>query len=48
MLQQGNIVCDACHGVITRVTEVPEDGWPQLHNLCSQCYAEARTKSLPR
>lgn len=48
MLQNGRIICDACQAVITRVTEVPPDGWPQLHNLCSACYAELKKKSIPR
>ena len=35
------MVCDKCGTVITRVTEVPSDGWPKLHSLCSTCYAAA-------
>ncbi len=48
MLQDGKLVCDACHNVITRVTDVPAEGWPDLHNLCSACYADVKAKSLPR
>ncbi len=48
MLKDAQLVCDACRSVITRVTEVPDEGWPQLHNLCSKCYAELRQRALPR
>ncbi len=48
MLKDGQIVCDACRSVITRVTEAPAEGWPQLHSLCSACYAELKKRALPR
>lgn len=48
MIDQGRIVCDSCRAVVTRVTEVPAEGWPQLHNLCSSCYAQLREKALAR
>ncbi len=48
MLENGQIKCDTCQSVITRVTDVPAEGWPQLHNLCSACYANLKAKSLPR
>ncbi len=48
MLKDGQLVCDTCRKVITRLTVAPEDGWPQLHNLCSACYAALKQKALPR
>ncbi len=48
MLKDGQIICDACHAVITRVTTPSSDGWPQLHNLCSACYADLKKRSIPR
>jgi hypothetical protein len=48
MIQDDKIVCDACKAVITRVTVLPPEGWPQLHSLCSKCYAEARDHAEPR
>jgi hypothetical protein len=48
MLQDGKIICDSCHNAITRVTDFPAEGWPQLHSLCSNCYAELKKKSVPR
>ena len=40
MMKDGNMVCDNCQAVISRVTEVPADGWPKLHSLCSNCFTE--------
>ncbi|HTW77043.1 MAG TPA: hypothetical protein VMG14_04675 [Thermoplasmata archaeon] len=48
MLQNGQLVCDACQRPITRITEVPAEGWERMHNLCSACFAAAKTKSVPR
>ncbi len=48
MLKDGRIVCDACQTVITRISDTPAEGWPQLHNLCSACYAELKKRALPR
>jgi hypothetical protein len=48
MIQEGRIVCDSCKAVITRVTEVPADGWPQLHSLCSACFAGIQKKAVAR
>ncbi len=48
MLKDGRMVCDACEKPITRYTEVPPDGWPSLHNLCSPCFDALRARSLPR
>ncbi len=44
MIRDGNMVCDACEAVITRVTELPADGWPKLHSLCSACFEAAWKK----
>ncbi len=48
MFQDGKIVCDSCKSPITRVTEVPADGWPQLHSLCSNCFADLQRKAIAR
>lgn len=48
MIQDGRIVCDSCKTVITRMTDVPAEGWPQLHNLCSACFANVRKTALAR
>lgn len=48
VFQDGKIVCDSCKSPITRVTEVPADGWPQLHSLCSNCFADLQRKAIAR
>ncbi len=48
MIQDGAIVCDVCRKTITRVTVVPEGGWPQMHNLCSTCFEELWKAGLQR
>jgi hypothetical protein len=48
MIEDGKIVCDSCKTVITQVTELPPEGWPKLHSLCSKCYAEVRDRAEPR
>ena len=40
MFKDGKIVCDGCQADITRVVPPPEDGWPHLHALCSECFAK--------
>jgi hypothetical protein len=42
------MICDQCQKTITRVTEVPAEGWPTMHNLCSACFQEARKQSISR
>ena len=48
MIQDGQLVCDNCQKPITRITDVPAEGWERMHNLCSDCFAALRLKSLPR
>ncbi len=48
MIREGPMVCDACQKPITRVTEVPTEGWPKMHNLCSTCFAGLKTQAIPR
>ncbi len=48
MLKDGEIYCDTCGKRISRVTDVPAEGWPALHALCSSCFAELRAKAVPR
>jgi len=48
MLKEGRLVCDRCQTPITRVTDVPADGWPTMHNLCSACFAKVRNAAVPR
>jgi len=38
VIRDGAIVCDNCQKVITKITKVPEEGWPQMHNVCSTCF----------
>jgi 5-methylcytosine-specific restriction endonuclease McrA len=38
MYRDGQIVCDACQSVVTKVSPPPEDGWPNLHALCRGCF----------
>lgn len=44
MYKDGQLYCDACQTAITRVTEAPADGWPNLHCLCSSCFQAAWQK----
>jgi len=48
MMRDLQMVCDACQKVISRVTDVPAEGWPQMHNLCSACFALLKTQAVPR
>jgi len=48
MLRENQMLCDVCQKPITRVTEVPPDGWPQMHNLCSTCFADLKRQAIPR
>jgi len=38
VIRDGTIVCDSCQKPITKITQVPADGWPQMHNVCSACF----------
>jgi hypothetical protein len=46
MLKDNTLVCDACQKTITRVTQVPPEGWPTMHNLCSACFIDLWKTSL--
>jgi len=48
MIREGKMVCDACQKAITRVTEIPAEGWAKMHNLCSTCFASLKTQAVPR
>jgi hypothetical protein len=48
MIQDGKVVCDSCHVVISRVSNVPPEGWPKMHNLCSSCFRELGKASVAR
>jgi len=48
MIRDGQLVCDACQKNISRVTEVPAEGWPKMHNLCSSCFADLKKQAIPR
>jgi predicted amidophosphoribosyltransferase len=48
MIKDGQLVCDNCQKPITRITDVPAEGWEKMHNLCSDCFAALRAKSVQR
>jgi hypothetical protein len=48
MIRDDQMVCDVCQKPISRVTEVPDESWRTMHNLCSTCFAQLRTQAIPR
>ncbi|MGI0129715.1 MAG: hypothetical protein ACREDE_05955 [Thermoplasmata archaeon] len=48
MIRDGQLVCDACQKVISRITDVPAEGWEKMHNLCSGCFLELGKTSVSR
>jgi hypothetical protein len=48
MIKDGHLVCDSCQKTITRITDVPAEGWERMHNVCSACFTELRAKSIQR
>jgi predicted amidophosphoribosyltransferase len=48
MIRNGQMVCDACQKPISRITGVPAEGWPKMHNLCSACFVALKTQAVPR
>jgi hypothetical protein len=48
MLRDGQLVCDSCGKVITRITDVPPEGWEKMHNLCSACFAALGKTAVAR
>jgi hypothetical protein len=48
MIKDGQLVCDSCQKPITRITDVPAEGWDRMHNLCSDCFTALRAKSIRR
>ncbi len=44
MIKDGVMICDNCGTTITRVLDVPADGWPKLHAVCSPCFAKLAEK----
>jgi hypothetical protein len=47
MLQDGQLICDACRKVITKITAAPAEGWEKMHNLCSACFVDLWKQSIP-
>ena len=48
MLRDGQLVCDSCQKTITRITSAAEEGWEQMHNLCSACFITLWQTSISR
>jgi hypothetical protein len=48
MIRDGQLVCDSCQKPISRITDVPAEGWDRMHNLCSACFADLRQKAVKR
>jgi len=48
MIRENQMVCDVCQKPITRVTEIPSEGWPKMHNLCSTCFSDLKKQAVPR
>ena len=48
MIRDGQLICDSCQTVISRITDVPVDGWQKMHNLCATCFAALWQKSIQR
>jgi hypothetical protein len=48
MIRDGTLVCDSCGKVISRISDVPAEGWAKMHNLCSECFASLYQKSIQR
>ena len=48
MIKDGQLVCDSCQTMITRITSVPEEGWEKMHNLCSGCFLALSKTSVER
>jgi methionyl-tRNA formyltransferase len=32
------MVCDYCGATITHVLNLPAEGWPNLHAICTACF----------
>jgi hypothetical protein len=47
MIRDGQLVCDGCQKVITRISDVPAEGWDTMHNLCSACFLALWKQSIP-
>jgi len=48
MIREGTMVCDVCQRPITRINEIPAEGWPKMHNLCSSCFSDLKKQAVPR
>jgi hypothetical protein len=48
MLRDGQLFCDSCQKVISRITEAPPTGWEAMHNLCSSCFLVLEKQSVSR
>jgi hypothetical protein len=47
VIRDGQVVCDGCQKVISRITDVPPEGWDRMHNLCSSCFDGLWKQSIP-
>ncbi len=47
MLKDGQLICDRCQAVISRIRESPAEGWEKMHNLCSACFLAVWKESIP-
>ncbi len=48
MIKDSQVVCDNCQKVISRITDVPAEGWERMHNLCSECFVALGKTSVSR
>jgi len=48
VIKDQHLVCDSCQKTITRLTTVPEEGWAQMHNLCSDCFRTLGQQAIAR
>ncbi len=42
MIKEGVLFCDTCGTKISRVVDLPAEGWPKLHAICSACFAKLK------
>ncbi len=48
MLKDGQLICDRCGKVISRLTAPPEGDAEKMHNLCSACFTELEKQAVSR
>jgi hypothetical protein len=47
MIRDGQIICDTCQKPISRTTSVLEGDGARMHNVCSECFAILKQRSIP-